>query len=258
MSSSSLPSTPTTSPSPTTTSDTSSEPTITSANYFFGFIITFVVLLLLFVGCGVGSRRRFAFIRTAWDDRLLAQDEDDRGVLGERRRRGRGRRLVHPVFWETWVYPGLAKGGGAVSWETVQPISAAFVRSPVSTSGDRTKTIPGTGDVAPGPSHNSTPASPPPPPPPPSQSQSPPQNISTSLNYLFRRPRPRRTSSPPKPPPPDRRPPPEAVQVAMIICMPSPSSTRNEPREGAGGQTVLLGEYQIGITQVPWGSGDIS
>lgn len=30
------------------------------ANYFFGFLITFVVLLLLFIGCGIGSRRRFA------------------------------------------------------------------------------------------------------------------------------------------------------------------------------------------------------
>lgn len=29
------------------------------ASYFFGFLITFVVLLLVFVGCGVLSRRRF-------------------------------------------------------------------------------------------------------------------------------------------------------------------------------------------------------
>lgn len=30
------------------------------ANYFFGFLITFVILLLIFIGCGIGSRRRFA------------------------------------------------------------------------------------------------------------------------------------------------------------------------------------------------------
>jgi len=30
------------------------------ASYFFGFLITFVVLLLIFVGCGVVSRRRFS------------------------------------------------------------------------------------------------------------------------------------------------------------------------------------------------------
>ncbi|TFK32329.1 hypothetical protein BDQ12DRAFT_692628 [Crucibulum laeve] len=28
------------------------------ANYFFGFLITFVALLLIFVGCGIGTRRR--------------------------------------------------------------------------------------------------------------------------------------------------------------------------------------------------------
>lgn len=40
------------------------------ASYFFGFLITFVVLLLIFVGCGVVSRRRFAARRRArfeWD-----------------------------------------------------------------------------------------------------------------------------------------------------------------------------------------------
>jgi hypothetical protein len=35
------------------------------ASYFFGFLITFVILLLLFVGCGVVSRRRFAARRRA-------------------------------------------------------------------------------------------------------------------------------------------------------------------------------------------------
>lgn len=35
------------------------------ANYFFGFLITFVVLLLIFIGCGIGSRRRFVARRNA-------------------------------------------------------------------------------------------------------------------------------------------------------------------------------------------------
>jgi len=35
------------------------------ANYFFGFLITFVVLLLVFVGCGIGSRRRYLARREA-------------------------------------------------------------------------------------------------------------------------------------------------------------------------------------------------
>jgi hypothetical protein len=40
------------------------------ASYFFGFLITFVVLLLIFVGCGVVSRRRFSARQRArfeWD-----------------------------------------------------------------------------------------------------------------------------------------------------------------------------------------------
>lgn len=35
------------------------------ANYFFGFLITFVVLLLVFVGCGIGTRRRYLARRQA-------------------------------------------------------------------------------------------------------------------------------------------------------------------------------------------------
>ncbi|KAF9225887.1 hypothetical protein BS17DRAFT_815566 [Gyrodon lividus] len=92
MSSSSPPPTSTStsiSSSPTNTPSSPSSPTITSANYFFGFIVTFVVLLLLFVGCGVGSRRRFAFVGTVWDEGLLDMDEGAPGgrETGRRRRR---------------------------------------------------------------------------------------------------------------------------------------------------------------------------
>lgn len=50
-------------PSPT---DGGDEPTGTTggtprgANYFFGFLITFVGLLIIFIVCGIGSRRRLA------------------------------------------------------------------------------------------------------------------------------------------------------------------------------------------------------
>ena len=78
-------------PSPTDTS---------TANYFFGFVITFVVLLLLFVACGIGSWRRFRLTGTAWDERL----QDMEGSSFVRRKRGR-RRLIRPVFWEAWSCP---------------------------------------------------------------------------------------------------------------------------------------------------------
>jgi len=46
-------------PAPTTTAASDSNPMgQRGANYFFGFLITFVVLFLVFVGCGIGSRRR--------------------------------------------------------------------------------------------------------------------------------------------------------------------------------------------------------
>lgn len=78
-------------PSPTNTS---------TANYFFGFVITFVVLVLLFVGCGIGSWRRFRLVGTALDERL----QDMEGTAFAGRKRGR-RRLIRPIFWDTWTYP---------------------------------------------------------------------------------------------------------------------------------------------------------
>lgn len=101
-----------------------SNSSITSANYFFGFVITFVVLLLLFVGCGIGSWRRFRLIGTAWDERL--QDMDGTSPFGARKR-GR-RRLVRPVFSETWMKPRavtrsapvVACATPRVKWEGVQ------------------------------------------------------------------------------------------------------------------------------------------
>ena len=46
--------------SPTDTGDESTGGTPRGANYFFGFLITFVGLLIIFIICGIGSRRRLA------------------------------------------------------------------------------------------------------------------------------------------------------------------------------------------------------
>jgi hypothetical protein len=48
------------SPEPTDAGGESTENTPHGANYFFGFLITFVGLLIIFIICGIGSRRRFA------------------------------------------------------------------------------------------------------------------------------------------------------------------------------------------------------
>lgn len=47
-------------PSPTDAGGQSIDGTPRGANYFFGFLITFVGLLIIFIICGIGSRRRLA------------------------------------------------------------------------------------------------------------------------------------------------------------------------------------------------------
>ena len=53
------------SPSPTDSSASSSGGSQHGSNYFFGFLITFVGLLMIFIAFGIGSRRRFAARREA-------------------------------------------------------------------------------------------------------------------------------------------------------------------------------------------------
>ena len=64
------------------------------ASYFFGFLITFVVLLLIFVGCGVISRRRFSA-------RQRARFEWNMEPWAERTREGIG--YVPPVLVEKYL-----------------------------------------------------------------------------------------------------------------------------------------------------------
>jgi len=56
-----------TSPSPSSTDSSASSNGVSqhSSNYFFGFLITFVGLLMIFIAFGIGSRRRFAARREA-------------------------------------------------------------------------------------------------------------------------------------------------------------------------------------------------
>ena len=95
-------------PSQTMSSDNSSGGGSSSmqrgANYFFGFLITFVALLLLFVGCGVGSRRRsrrrglMAAADDPWGDGFSPQSRVAQ---------------PEPQFWE----PSFTRGGD--DWATM-------------------------------------------------------------------------------------------------------------------------------------------
>ncbi|RDB27906.1 hypothetical protein Hypma_002187 [Hypsizygus marmoreus] len=86
------------------------------ASYFFGFLVTFVVLLLLFVVCGLASRRRFIARRRA----MLDMGVTDPWLMGYRAADDVGR--VEPILLE----PHLEKGGEM--WCTMMPLSTTIRR----------------------------------------------------------------------------------------------------------------------------------
>ena len=91
------------------------------ANYFFGFLITFIVLLVLFVACGVGSRRRFVARR---DATMMAQLEpwapDEPGGL-----------FKEPTIHETWLVVEKKKGWADMQVSTLKSQICCIVESPV-------------------------------------------------------------------------------------------------------------------------------
>jgi len=200
-----------------------------SANYFFGFLITFIALLLIFVGCGIGSRRGFR-IHTggAWDEAV------QRAKIVEKQTR--------PAFWETWLKN--LDDQESWRWRAIMPISATLMRGDPNsrikeeeTSGYSEESATSDGVVAP-----------------------------VSISGL--RPRALRSLIPGRrknkiPDKPDG--PPKSVQVAVMIAMPSPTRLNNNTSvmEGSSQQrqqpsTGELGEYQIGVISVPWEHGELA
>lgn len=89
------------------------------ANYFFGFLITFVAILFVFIGCGIATRRRYQRRRGIifnLDD-LQAMP----GLFGSRQQ------LIgeKPIMWEPWVV-----NRKECSWSTMQPLSASRSNKP--------------------------------------------------------------------------------------------------------------------------------
>ncbi|PPR06798.1 hypothetical protein CVT24_011297 [Panaeolus cyanescens] len=97
--------------SPAATGDDGSESMNRGANYFFGFLITFVVLLLIFVGCGVLSRRRLMTRRQA--------------VLLETWGTGEGDMLVRAP---TLLEKSMVKSNPG--WMSLMPLSVKLLRGP--------------------------------------------------------------------------------------------------------------------------------
>lgn len=89
----------------------------TGANYFFGFIITFVVLLLVFVSCGFSTRHRTRLrFLNRWTRHFFPADPDnDHDADGDGDvdldlpagyASGRSQAVpVRPVFWDLWLKP---------------------------------------------------------------------------------------------------------------------------------------------------------
>ncbi|KAF9077290.1 hypothetical protein BDP27DRAFT_1312142 [Rhodocollybia butyracea] len=95
-------------------------------HYFFGFLVTFIVLLSFFICCGF-SRRRFA------QRRALAQFDFDHDPINfEGFYAGSA---VPPTFYET----PFVKGDDSSSWFSIQPLSAGAREDAVSSrSGNST------------------------------------------------------------------------------------------------------------------------
>ncbi|KAK0458951.1 uncharacterized protein EV420DRAFT_341436 [Desarmillaria tabescens] len=89
------------------------------ANYFFGFLIAFVAILFVFIGCGMATRRRYQRRRG-----LIFNLDDLQGMPGLF---GSRQQLVgeKPIMWEPWVVKH-----DDYSWSTIQPLSASRSNKP--------------------------------------------------------------------------------------------------------------------------------
>ncbi|KAH7928615.1 hypothetical protein BV22DRAFT_1126424 [Leucogyrophana mollusca] len=145
----------------------------------------------------------------------------------------RSRRTVEkpcPSFWETWLKPTDNFGSG--DWSAIQPISALFTRQKITSK---------------------------------VEDESHPQpRMYGGLASGFVIPEGGRWRTKPKAPERSASPP-EALQIAVMLAMPSPSrSFCHPPNEGPSHRAEELvhtggaqGEYQIGITSVPWVHGEV-
>ncbi|KDR80211.1 hypothetical protein GALMADRAFT_242504 [Galerina marginata CBS 339.88] len=235
------------------------------ANYFFGFLITFVVLLLVFVGCGIGSRRRYLARRQAaflggmdpWGTVRLDGAEQPQPVLFEQR-------FEEPVVEKRWTQ--------------TMPLSVTLLRRVKDEPSADDRPPPGAHDLVAGaPPLNggigveqptssapdittSSPTPPPPPPPPPRRRATEREHIFPSVSvpsWIPRSESKRRSSQDEKQDVDgDTVDPPEALEITIMIAMPSssrsasthdPSHSHPHPHPNPH-----LPEYQIGVTTLPW------
>ncbi|KIM70676.1 hypothetical protein SCLCIDRAFT_162500 [Scleroderma citrinum Foug A] len=214
-----------TAPPATSTPSSSGSGSQNGSNYFFGFIATFIVLLLIFVSCGIGSRRRSRFVSSAWG-RTFEGNEFDEALYGGLPASEWLRLLrTPPTFREAWLRPAQDVQYEA-PWKDLQPISATFVRSllPASTSKASPTLLQSQQEVT-------LPRSPMPPRPRPRLS------IWNRLSTWLER---RLTHQLPEPPPQPKYSSPEAVQVAVMVSMPSPFTSQCYAEGKGEGPSTLI------------------
>lgn len=93
-----------------------------SQNYFFGFLITFLILLVVFLGCGCVSRRRFLARR-----RRVLRHLDHFGLNDPHAGGGeaRGAKLPEPK-WVNLCLPPTGREAKS-DWGLIKPLSAAVM-----------------------------------------------------------------------------------------------------------------------------------
>ncbi|CAA7267274.1 unnamed protein product [Cyclocybe aegerita] len=211
------------------------------ANYFFGFLITFVLLLLIFAGCGLGSRRRMFFSRRF-------QNADAFGPWTTYGEDGIGRgEVVEPVVYEKTFEKAEETGD---KWGDLKPLSATLVRRPRDQSDASSAQKPSLPEDPPSdPAH-----------PNPTAVSATPAEPHRSLPAWFPG---RKRKHPPGPPTAEPEDVPEAIQVAFLIVMPSvassslyaPKTPIDEEKAAAlreRERDFEMPEYQIGMATVPW------
>jgi len=189
------------------------------SNYFFGFLITFIILFFIFVGCGIASRRRL--LRARGENALVG---DPWGMLRPNVEQKR------PTFYD---YP-LAAPTKVDHWEKIMPLSATLLKGNSKTSLDETGDSPRSFS----PPNSDLEAA--------ADGHATPYRIfpGFSLHQWMAR---RRD-------PPEREKEtydsPEALNIAVVIAM--PCSPKDRRRTLGYTDFVRLTERQFGTTIVPW------
>ncbi|KAI0628555.1 hypothetical protein C8Q77DRAFT_1220754 [Trametes polyzona] len=266
----------------------------------FSFLITFIAIFLFFLGCGLGSRRVTRQLRRNLGLQITPPSPLPSSHVREK-----------PIIWDVYpsylALPTKSESGGSrvvhgYTWENMAPLCATYVRTPPTTAGGDASACP---EPEPPPRRFRWPASfiasrgmmrtiaasPSLARPPPLQliGQAPPRRTTRNepevlwrghrLPQFIARPllppgmQPREDSSGADEPTPSEELPVSALQVSVLIAMPSPETSQarrarekadecdSESSKKDGGAEIEefevspvegLGEYTLGFTRMPW------